>query len=67
MLKKRLMALLLLVVAPLVVTGVGCAENAAATAKCKGEKDSDKCQTCCKSNGANGYKFINNDCGCLGG
>lgn len=61
------MAVVLLVVAPFVVLGAGCSENAAATAKCKPEKDSDTCQTCCKDNGASGYKFINGDCGCLGG
>ncbi len=46
----------------------GCSENEAATKKCKGgSSSSDECQKCCNENGASGYKYINGDCGCLGG
>lgn len=46
---------------------LGCAENKAATGKCKSAKSSDDCSACCKENGANGHKYINGDCACLGG
>lgn len=47
---------------------LGCSENKAASDKCKtSNASSDLCNECCKQNGANGYKFINNECGCLGG
>ena len=45
----------------------GCAENKAASAACKGETDSETCQKCCTGKGANGYKYLNGSCGCLGG
>jgi hypothetical protein len=48
-------------------TLVGCAENKAASEKCKDSSSSDRCNTCCKSAGANGYKWISGQCGCLGG
>jgi hypothetical protein len=47
--------------------GAGCKENASATAACKAQAGSAACQTCCKGNGANGYKFISSECSCLGG
>ncbi len=46
---------------------LGCAENKAATEKCKGSGSSSDCESCCKSEGANGYKYISGKCGCLGG
>lgn len=51
------------------VLGMGaCKDNPKATEACKGESSSDKCNTCCHSNGANGYKYSGGGgCGCLGG
>ena len=47
---------------------LGCAENKAASEKCKGATaDTDTCNKCCTSNGATGYKYVNGSCGCLGG
>jgi hypothetical protein len=51
----------------LAATLVGCAENKAATEKCKDSTSSDRCKTCCNSAGASGYKWISGQCGCLGG
>jgi hypothetical protein len=52
----------------LVLAATGCKENPTATAACKsGSTSSDECSKCCNSNGANGHKWINGDCGCLGG
>jgi hypothetical protein len=65
---KRTLAVLVIIMGTIVTTGLGCSENAAATAKCKTEnKDSDTCSKCCTSNGASGYKYVGNDCACLGG
>ncbi len=46
----------------------GCTENPTATAACKSKgESSDVCSKCCHDNGANGHKYINGDCSCLGG
>ena len=44
-----------------------CADNPKATEACKSESSSEACDKCCHTNGASGYKFISNACGCLGG
>lgn len=52
----------------IILLAAACAENEAATAKCKSATTaSEECQKCCNSNGANGYKFMNGTCACLGG
>lgn len=56
-----------LVAGALAVVGAGCKENASATAACGAQANSDACQTCCKGNGANGYKYVSGACSCLGG
>ena len=49
------------------LSALGC-ENKAASGKCSGEAAADKCEACCKANGASGYKFVGSGpCGCLGG
>jgi len=47
---------------------LACKENAGATKACAtaGNADSKSCEQCCKSNGANGYKYVGNACSCLG-
>ena len=45
----------------------GCKENATASAACSTQADTGTCETCCKANGANGYKFSSGSCSCLGG
>ena len=57
----------LLAAAACVFALAACSENEAATKKCKDEKSADACETCCKDNGANGYKYMGDGCGCLGG
>lgn len=44
----------------------GCKTNAAATSACSSSSDSTTCESCCKANGANGYKYVGS-CSCLGG
>lgn len=44
----------------------GCKTNAAATSACSSSTDSTTCESCCKANGANGYKYVGS-CSCLGG
>jgi len=62
----RYASLLILLTAALAT--VGCKDNPAATKACKGAgASSDACSACCKSHGANGHKYINGDCSCLGG
>ena len=47
---------------------VGCAENTAASAKCKQVTDGDGCKKCCSDNGANGSTFVTGGaCTCRGG
>ncbi|NUP04903.1 MAG: hypothetical protein HOW73_02455 [Polyangiaceae bacterium] len=65
---KRSFGIFFLVIVPIVATGAGCEENRVATDKCKSSPDGDKCNTCCKDNGANGYTFLSgNGCTCRGG
>jgi hypothetical protein len=47
--------------------GAACSDNAKASEACKDQKSTDTCETCCKANGASGYKYISDSCGCLGG
>ncbi len=54
-------------VAAVLVVGAGCKDNATASAACKGQTDSSACESCCKANGANGYKSVSGSCSCLGG
>lgn len=46
----------------------GCSNNKAASAMCGTSTDTTTCESCCKANGASGYKFVGaGTCGCLGG
>ena len=46
----------------------GCSKNEAASSKCGASSDSSSCNSCCRANGANGYKYTGaGTCGCLGG
>jgi|SRR6185312_14690558 len=55
-----------LVLAAAAAISTGCSKNAAATSACSSSTDSTTCESCCKANGANGYKYIGS-CSCLGG
>ncbi|MEO7328285.1 MAG: hypothetical protein ABI193_06890 [Minicystis sp.] len=62
----RLGIIMALGLAALAITG--CAKNEAASAACAASTDSSSCESCCKTNGANGYKYVGGGtCGCLGG
>lgn len=58
----------LLVIFVLLAALLACGENPAATKACAtpAKADGAECEKCCKANGANGYKYIGNDCSCLG-
>jgi hypothetical protein len=43
-----------------------CSKNEAATSACSSSTDMTTCESCCKANGANGYKYMSG-CSCLGG
>jgi hypothetical protein len=46
---------------------VGCSKNEKASEACKGATaDMKTCETCCETNGASGYSYMNSTCGCLG-
>ena len=64
---KRIAGVLVFVVAPLMMTGAGCKVNQAASDKCKDSENGEKCDACCKENGANGYTFVSGSgCTCRG-
>jgi hypothetical protein len=60
---RRVIATLLIAAA---AVSTGCKNNAAATSACSSSADSTTCESCCKANGANGYKYMGS-CSCLGG
>jgi hypothetical protein len=65
--KKALATMMVLVVGSFLALA-GCAENAAATAKCKESADSNLCSSCCTTNGASGNTFTGaGSCTCRGG
>jgi hypothetical protein len=65
--KKALATVMCLVLGSLFAFA-GCAENAAATAKCKDSADSNACSECCTKNGASGNTFTGaGSCTCRGG
>lgn len=65
---RRVIGLFVFVVLPIGLTGAGCAENAAATSKCKSSPSSDKCNECCTKEGASGHTYVSNSgCTCRGG
>jgi hypothetical protein len=43
-----------------------CSKNEAATSACSSSTNGTTCESCCKANGANGYKYMS-ACSCLGG
>lgn len=50
------------------VSVFGCSKNEGASSKCGASTDSGSCNSCCRANGANGYKYTGaGTCGCLGG
>jgi hypothetical protein len=50
------------------VVAIGCAENTAATAKCKDSSSGDDCKECCSKNGASGNTYTSGGgCTCRGG
>ncbi len=48
---------------------LACRNNPGNTKACQvvGKTSSEACQSCCKTHGSTGYKFVNGDCSCLGG
>ena len=61
---------LMICVVPLMAL-VGCSKNEKATEACKDSPTMEACESCCKTNGANGHsgKYIGDtkECSCLGG
>jgi hypothetical protein len=60
----RLSIIAALGIAALAVTG--CSKNESASAACGTVAGASACETCCTTNGANGYKYVGT-CSCLGG
>lgn len=66
--KKKLSVLVIVGLAVSAISLSACAENQAATAKCKESPSSDTCSKCCTEAKSNGHSFTGaGTCTCRGG